>query len=195
MGKKSKLVEFWTKKPFQIRACVISTQKAKHLDATTMFTYSHANTPLSQSECAYYLSYFINMYDCKVRPWGLLGVGGGGGVTYTGEPTPVQFTLYWLFVPLLLSGCSADDHYMHEETQPSLKKKTWVSLLSVPRMSFALVSYPLQKLWMGTTRKKAAKLNHKLSFLGSKTHKASHMFSNSGQLVNDCNVTSQCWTE
>ena len=24
-----------------------------------MFTYSLANTPLSQSECAYYLSYFI----------------------------------------------------------------------------------------------------------------------------------------
>ena len=26
---------------------------------TTMFTYSHANTPLGQSERAYYLSYFI----------------------------------------------------------------------------------------------------------------------------------------
>ena len=26
---------------------------------TTMFTYSHANTPLGQSECAYYLTYFI----------------------------------------------------------------------------------------------------------------------------------------
>ena len=25
-----------------------------------MFTYSHANTPLSQSECAYYLNYFID---------------------------------------------------------------------------------------------------------------------------------------
>ena len=25
-----------------------------------MFTYSHANTPLGQSERAYYLSYFIN---------------------------------------------------------------------------------------------------------------------------------------
>ena len=31
-------------------------------DVTTMFTYSHANTPLGQSERAYYLSYFINEY-------------------------------------------------------------------------------------------------------------------------------------
>ena len=59
MGKWSKLVEFWTRKLFQIRACVISARKAKQLDATTMFTYSHANTPLGQTERAYYLSYFI----------------------------------------------------------------------------------------------------------------------------------------
>ena len=38
---------------------MISARKAKQLDATTMFTYSHANTPLGQSERAYYLSYFI----------------------------------------------------------------------------------------------------------------------------------------
>ena len=31
-----------------------------------MFTYSHANTPLSQSERAYCLSYFIN--DNRVSP-------------------------------------------------------------------------------------------------------------------------------
>ena len=30
-----------------------------NLRHTTMFTYSHANTPLGQSEHAYYLSYFI----------------------------------------------------------------------------------------------------------------------------------------
>ena len=30
---------------------------------TTMFTYSHPNTPLGQSECAYYLSYFIIVYS------------------------------------------------------------------------------------------------------------------------------------
>ena len=46
---------------FQIRACMISARKAKRLDATTMFTYSHANTPLGQSERSYYLSYFINI--------------------------------------------------------------------------------------------------------------------------------------
>ena len=45
---------------FKFGACVISARKAKQLDATTMFTYSHANTALGQSERAYYLSYFIN---------------------------------------------------------------------------------------------------------------------------------------
>ena len=53
------LWSFSTQNLFQIRAYVISAQKAKHLDVTTMFTYSHANMPLGQSECAYYLSYFI----------------------------------------------------------------------------------------------------------------------------------------
>ena len=42
----------------------LSNRKAKHLDATTMCTYSHANTPLSQSKRAYYLSYFINRVIC-----------------------------------------------------------------------------------------------------------------------------------
>ena len=41
----------------------VSERKAKHLDATTMFTYSHANTPIGQSERAYYLSYFIKELD------------------------------------------------------------------------------------------------------------------------------------
>ena len=50
------------KKLFHIRACVISARKAKHFDVTTMFTYSHANKPLGQSERAYYLSHFINVY-------------------------------------------------------------------------------------------------------------------------------------
>ena len=36
--------------------CAGETRKR---DVTTMFTYSHANTPLGQSERAYYLSYFI----------------------------------------------------------------------------------------------------------------------------------------
>ena len=34
----------------------------KSLRHTTMFTYSDANTPLGQSERAYYLSYFIIPY-------------------------------------------------------------------------------------------------------------------------------------
>ena len=55
-----KFVEFFNSKPFQIPAqCVIRVRKAKHLDVTTIFTYSHANTPLGQSELPYYLSYFI----------------------------------------------------------------------------------------------------------------------------------------
>ena len=44
---------------FQIRVCVISARKPKHVDVTTMFTYSQANTPLRQSKRAYYLSYFM----------------------------------------------------------------------------------------------------------------------------------------
>ena len=36
--------------------CAGETRKR---DVTTMFTYSHANTPRGQSERGYYLSYFI----------------------------------------------------------------------------------------------------------------------------------------
>ena len=64
---KENLSRFTTQNLFQIRACVISARKAKHLDVTTMFTYSHANTPLRQSERAYYLSYFINQFRAKHR--------------------------------------------------------------------------------------------------------------------------------
>ena len=49
---------------------MISARKAKQLDTTTMFTYSDANTPLGQSERAYYLSYFIN--DCITPQLSLL---------------------------------------------------------------------------------------------------------------------------
>ena len=58
MVNKVNLSSFSTQNLFQIRACAISTRKAKHLDVKTMFTYSHANTPLGQSDRAYYLSYF-----------------------------------------------------------------------------------------------------------------------------------------
>ena len=37
-----------------------------------MFTYSHANTPLSQSKCAYYLSYFI-ILDRLSQRYGITG--------------------------------------------------------------------------------------------------------------------------
>ena len=47
---------------FKFGACVISARKAKQLDATTIFTYSGANTALGQSERAYYLSHFIICY-------------------------------------------------------------------------------------------------------------------------------------
>ena len=40
--------------------CAGETRKR---DVTTMFTYSHANTPLGQSERAYYLSYFISIIN------------------------------------------------------------------------------------------------------------------------------------
>ena len=53
------LSSFQLKNVFQIRACVISVRKAKHLEVTTVFTYYYANTPLSQSERAFYISYFI----------------------------------------------------------------------------------------------------------------------------------------
>ena len=62
---------------FKFGACVISARKAKQLDATTMFTYSHANTALGQSERAYYLSYFIiilfsqnkEVHTFTTNPW------------------------------------------------------------------------------------------------------------------------------
>ena len=57
---KVNLLRFSTQNLFQIRAFVIREPKAKHFDVTNMFTYSHANTPLGQSERAYYLSYFMN---------------------------------------------------------------------------------------------------------------------------------------
>ena len=44
--------------------CAGETRKR---DVTTMFTYSHANTSLGQSERAYYLSYFINKFNLVRR--------------------------------------------------------------------------------------------------------------------------------
>ena len=62
---KVNLLSFELENFFQICTCLISTRKAKHVDATTMFTYSHANTPLGQSGHVYYLSYFISDNNYK----------------------------------------------------------------------------------------------------------------------------------
>ena len=59
---KVNLSRFLAQNLFLIRACVISARKAKHLDVTAMFTNSHANTSLGQSERACYLSYFIDTF-------------------------------------------------------------------------------------------------------------------------------------
>ena len=60
----TRLVNVWIldKAPTMLVACIKNARKAKHLDATTMCTYSHASITLAQSERAYYLSYFINGY-------------------------------------------------------------------------------------------------------------------------------------
>ena len=58
---KVNLSSFSTQNLSQFRTCVISARKAKHLDVTTLFTYSRANMPLGQSDCAYCLSYFYKM--------------------------------------------------------------------------------------------------------------------------------------
>ena len=39
-----------------------------------MFTYSHANTPLGQSERAYYLSYFIIVNNMACNSGGMLAI-------------------------------------------------------------------------------------------------------------------------
>ena len=44
----------------------ISARKAKRLDATTMVTYSHANTPLGQSKGEYYQLFYKRLM--VVRP-------------------------------------------------------------------------------------------------------------------------------
>ena len=58
---KGNLSSFRLKSFFKVVLACRSELRAKRLDATTMFnTYSYENTPLGQSERAYYLSYFIN---------------------------------------------------------------------------------------------------------------------------------------
>ena len=62
IGKKSKLVEFWTQNLFQIHACMISMHTLeKHM-------YSHANMPLGPMRACiqYHLSYYSNKLICII---------------------------------------------------------------------------------------------------------------------------------
>ena len=57
---------------------------------TTKFTYSHANTPLGQSERAYYLSYFITNFSVslpEVAGSGVVVVLGFGSVEIVLPPS------------------------------------------------------------------------------------------------------------
>ena len=51
-----------------------------NLHHTSVFTYSHANMPLGQSEHVYYLSYFIKynmyalLYPCKFKTLGVFTI-------------------------------------------------------------------------------------------------------------------------
>ena len=85
---KVNLSRFSTQNLFQIRAWVISARKAKHLDVTTMFTYSHFNTPLGQSERAYCLSYFIQAIPISMlHKWKNLKLHAGLWLLLTKMPT------------------------------------------------------------------------------------------------------------
>ena len=53
----------WPIKNLYFESLVIGDVACTILRHTTMFTYSHANTPLGQSERAYYLSYFITNFS------------------------------------------------------------------------------------------------------------------------------------
>ena len=63
--------KFSTQNRLQIHARVITVHTAKHLDVTTMFTYSHANTPLSQSGSVFYLSNFLKYISTVLLNWTL----------------------------------------------------------------------------------------------------------------------------
>ena len=47
------------------------TRTAKHLDVTTVVTYSHAKAVLGQSERAYHPNYFINSFFSLLKKVGL----------------------------------------------------------------------------------------------------------------------------
>ena len=55
----------WPIKTYCFENLVIGDVACTTLRHTTMFTYSHANTPLGQSERTYYLSYFIILFRVR----------------------------------------------------------------------------------------------------------------------------------
>ena len=79
------------------------------LHHTTVFTYSHANTPLGQSERAYYLSYFINkstgvsfhssaclsLYNNKVNARDLIGQ---SAMVYCAGKPMEKSRVFWIII-------------------------------------------------------------------------------------------------
>ena len=87
---------------------------------TTMFTYSHANTPLGQSERAYYLSYFIKCpYKANTR---VLLYGGGGGGNRTVDNLQRVLRLQERCARLIL------DADTHENSVKRFNKLDWLPI-------------------------------------------------------------------
>ena len=86
------VLESWTIRFEMVLNCAGETRKR---DVTTMFTYSHANTPLGQSERAYYLSYFIKRvkWSPSSTGKGAWREGGGGGHDQLGYVSAFQNVL------------------------------------------------------------------------------------------------------
>ena len=149
MGKWSNLVEFWSQKLFKIRAHVISARKAKHLDVTTMFTYSHANTPLGQWERAYYISYFIIYIGGKIK-WHINRAGHG-------EEGVHSFARFWRTQDRL---CMI--FFQHDTSRLLLGYVSHLGLLLCAWYSFAK-SWPLVYQWTDAHTQKISSRNSGVS--------------------------------
>ena len=79
-----------TQKRFKIRACVISAQRAKHLDSTHVYILSYKHIPRLIRARAYYLQLFINVVIRRAVVFRACLHGGGGpqirDVTCGGSP-------------------------------------------------------------------------------------------------------------
>jgi len=98
---------------------------------TTMFTYSHATTPLDQSERAYYLSYFINT----------------NRVTFTSKRTFVTFIGIGQLDRFHRSNtwrklCSLDVAWAFFKTAPFLRSYDFFSLLQEYGLAITSCSSP-----------------------------------------------------